>query len=174
LSGSATLVPVIIEKLLIFIIINYRYPGKIPVVNSSSAAAHVSASDISRQNRLFTCPSCNKSYGQQNTLNRHMLIHAAVKPHQCSLCARSFTEKTVLNKHMLTHAAGNPHQCSVCDKSFTSARELKVHRSIVHSVEKLYKCTQCDQQSIDQNSCYFASQSSLKRHKLRAHSSAPP
>mgnify|MGYP002153748899 CR=1 FL=1 len=58
--------------------------------------------DLSRVDRTI-CPVCHKRFACLRSRNKHMFIHAGVKPFKCTSCGRCFRRKDHLKIHALTH-----------------------------------------------------------------------
>ncbi|GBO29059.1 hypothetical protein AVEN_122502-1 [Araneus ventricosus] len=73
--------------------------------------------------KLFTCEICQKSFGRNGHLNRHMRIHASEIEEKenylkCDICDKTFGRKDNLKDHMKTHSKENDFKCDICDRSF--------------------------------------------------------
>lgn len=55
----------------------------------------------------FPCPYCEKIFGQNVILVRHIRRHTGEKPFKCSICQASFTRKSSLVSHRLSKHAGD-------------------------------------------------------------------
>ncbi|NXW68819.1 OVOL2 factor, partial [Hirundo rustica] len=102
---------------------------------------------------LFSCPVCQKSFGFQRMLNRHLKCHSEVKRHRCPYCGKGFNDTFDLKRHVRTHTGARPYKCSLCDKAFTQRCSLESHLRKIHGVAqrygykerraKLYVCEEC-------------------------------
>uniref|UniRef100_A0A6P7FQ74 Protein krueppel-like isoform X2 n=1 Tax=Diabrotica virgifera virgifera TaxID=50390 RepID=A0A6P7FQ74_DIAVI len=51
----------------------------------------------------FACRICNKTFGLQRLLNRHMKCHSDVKRYLCTFCGKGFNDTFDLKRHTRTH-----------------------------------------------------------------------
>ncbi|XP_044748211.1 transcriptional regulator ovo-like isoform X2 [Coccinella septempunctata] len=101
----------------------------------------------------FCCRVCNKTFGLQRLLNRHMKCHSDVKRYLCTFCGKGFNDTFDLKRHTRTHTGVRPYKCSLCEKSFTQRCSLESHCLKVHGVQhqyaykerrtKVYVCEEC-------------------------------
>ncbi|XP_050507729.1 transcriptional regulator ovo-like isoform X1 [Diabrotica virgifera virgifera] len=101
----------------------------------------------------FACRICNKTFGLQRLLNRHMKCHSDVKRYLCTFCGKGFNDTFDLKRHTRTHTGVRPYKCSLCEKSFTQRCSLESHCLKVHGVQhqyaykerrtKVYVCEEC-------------------------------
>lgn len=105
--------------------------------------------------KKFRCPTCNKGFIRNYTLQCHMLIHTGKKDHKCETCGKAFTLAKHLQRHRLTHTGERPYKCHLCGKAFSQQGSLQAH-SRTHTGIKPYKCEICGRA--------FALQSPLLSH----------
>uniref|UniRef100_A0A8C2WSV2 C2H2-type domain-containing protein n=1 Tax=Cyclopterus lumpus TaxID=8103 RepID=A0A8C2WSV2_CYCLU len=55
----------------------------------------------------FQCSVCDKRFGLNKTLKRHMTVHTGEKPFQCSLCEKRYGFNNALKRHMAVHTDSN-------------------------------------------------------------------
>lgn len=67
-------------------------------------------------NSCNQCTICNKRFSKVAHLNRHIKIHAAIKPYICELCNKGFARAEQLMNHMNAHSGIKPHVCKICSK----------------------------------------------------------
>ncbi|XP_058065514.1 protein krueppel [Anopheles bellator] len=134
-----------------------------PSTPSSSAAGTAGVRDPSRD-KVFTCKTCNRSFGYKHVLQNHERTHTGEKPFKCPECNKRFTRDHHLKTHMRLHTGEKPYSCTHCDRQFVQVANLRRHLR-VHTGEKPYECEMCEQKFSDSNQ--------LKAHML-SHSGQKP
>ncbi|XP_033465402.2 uncharacterized protein LOC117245905 [Epinephelus lanceolatus] len=124
----------------------------------------VPVSDITADEKRFSCSECGKRFGRNGDLNRHMRSHTGEKPFSCSECGKRFSQSGTLRVHMRSHTGEKPFSCSECGKRFSQSGVLRVHvRS--HTGEKPFSCSECGKR--------FSRNYHLNRH-MRSHTGEKP
>ena len=100
--------------------------------------------------RGFECDHCGRKFYDYRYYKSHMRTHLGEKPYSCHICNRSFGIENVLKKHMLIHNEQNQqpsqaqqYRCSLCPSTFSSTQELKEHTQ-THASQRLHKCHYCN------------------------------
>ncbi|XP_054719584.1 zinc finger protein 37-like [Uloborus diversus] len=112
----------------------------------------------------FPCNHCGKVFGDNRSLQRHMLIHIGLRPYRCPVCGKAFMLNGDLTRHIRIHSGERPYACDVCGRRFTLKGNLMQHFR-THTPEKQYACTICEKN--------YAQKDSLHRH-IRAHFGEKP
>ena len=118
------------------------------------------------EERQFKCPTCDKSFNSNCSLQDHILIHTGEKPHKCSVCKYAFRLKGSLNVHMRIHTGEKPYKCEQCEQAFVQRAHLHRHVRVHHSggnqdknSHKVHKCDKCNAK--------YEYPSELRRHKVK-------
>ncbi|XP_075038683.1 zinc finger and BTB domain-containing protein 41 [Mixophyes fleayi] len=111
----------------------------------------------------FECDICNLRYSTKSNLTVHRKRHNSEteiprKEHKCPFCSKLHASRKTLVKHVKRFHAENAQEfltikriksegwkCDICNKSFTRRPHLEEHM-ILHSQDKPFKCTYCDEQ----------------------------
>lgn len=101
-------------------------------------------------NRVFTCQTCNRSFGYKHVLQNHERTHTGEKPFECKVCHKRFTRDHHLKTHMRLHTGEKPYSCTQCDRQFVQVANLRRHLR-VHTGEKPYLCEICNNRFSDSN-----------------------
>lgn len=94
------------------------------------------------KDKVFTCQTCNRSFGYKHVLQNHERTHTGEKPFECKVCNKRFTRDHHLKTHMRLHTGEKPYSCTHCDRQFVQVANLRRHLR-VHTGERPYKCDAC-------------------------------
>ena len=109
-----------------------------------------SSSDYTGKDKVFTCKTCNRSFGYKHVLQNHERTHTGEKPFECKVCHKRFTRDHHLKTHMRLHTGEKPYSCTHCDRQFVQVANLRRHLR-VHTGERPYKCEVCTSTFSDSN-----------------------
>ncbi|GAB0092596.1 hypothetical protein DMENIID0001_076030 [Sergentomyia squamirostris] len=110
---------------------------------------------------IYECNQCSKPIKGLFRLRLHMSVH--LQSLTCHICDKMFENTNTYQNHMLQHV-GNKKQkfgCDQCGECFKGKYHLDRHINSVHTMEKLYVCSQCPMS-------YFR-KDSLKKHLANKH-----
>ena len=141
---------------------------------------------IHSNQRSFKCDLCGKDFVQKSNFKKHLKVHATqekkneksqesisfevltkagkklaiapVKMIKCDLCEFQTDSQVKLKSHRLIHQDSDIFQCYECSANFASEKNLDIHISRCHSLEKSFQCSNCSKS--------FSTQEYLKKHFL--------
>lgn len=116
------------------------------------------------KDRPHKCNVCDKTYIEAQTLKIHMRKHTGVRPYVCHQCGRQFYSSSHLlsHKHSAHSDTREYHQCDICAATLSTVGNLRVHKKVVHAVERPFTCEICGKS--------FKTQKSLEQVHAKVHS----
>ena len=102
----------------------------------------VKAAANQRENDIYTCQYCTKTFQKMHNLKIHVKLHTTARPFDCVVCKRTFKTKRCLKSHMICHADVKPYSCTICEKRFGSKKNLSTH-TLIHTGVKRHVCKIC-------------------------------
>ena len=94
------------------------------------------------EKRRFKCGylGCDKSYKKKSHLVAHFIEHTGVSKFGCTypecIGKRYFRDKTMLDRHIrIKHTLEKPFKCDNCERQFRRKDELRQHRKRIHFIE---------------------------------------
>ena len=153
--------------------------------------SEVPSYEKNKQQKLFNCSYCDKSYTAHHHWKIHEKMHTEGLPYSCKncdftsrtrqslkihelakhdnrekqfscrFCPKLFLKFKSVKPHEKTHSGIRPYPCSYCEKRFTQLHRVKEHERI-HTGEKPFSCKSCDYKS--------RAASTLRIHKILKHS----
>lgn len=120
------------------------------------------------KDRPHKCNVCDKTYIEAQTLKIHMRKHTGIRPYVCHQCGRQFYSSSHLLSHKHSaHSDGREyHKCDICDATLSTVGNLRVHKKVVHAVERPFTCEICGKS--------FKTQKSLEQVHAKVHSQDYP
>ena len=93
----------------------------------------------------FSCPTCNKTFGYEQNLRRHIISKGHQFPKtqtneiragytECPVCAK---QVVILDWHMKIHHGSKQLTCGKCNKKFERKDALRRHESLVHHMHDI-------------------------------------
>lgn len=138
--------------------------GRKTVPSSSERKTVVYNEKAAKEDRLFMCDLCDKTFNRPGNYKRHRMIHIVNteenQRYKCEVCNRPFLQRCDLKRHMQVHSGKEPFRCEVCDKGYIRRSDLVVHMRF-HNKERLFKCDSCDKM--------FHQSGDLRRHVRLVH-----
>ncbi|PSN50470.1 hypothetical protein C0J52_10708 [Blattella germanica] len=144
---------------------------QIPILECDQRLEQINYNYLSRtiksrvkNNRIFCCDICNKSFARKDSLNGHIRTHENIRPYACIVCGKAFPAKSRLTQHLRIHSTDRPFSCQVCGKAFALKGDYNRHLN-VHTGYRPFSCDLCNKA--------FPEKSSLRRH-MRTHTGDRP
>nr|XP_033790715.1 oocyte zinc finger protein XlCOF6-like [Geotrypetes seraphini] len=136
-----------------------------------------------KHSKELFCHICYRKCSSKMALQRHMGVHAGIKPYQCQHCDYKTRLKASLIQHVRIHTGEKPFKCEICSYASIDASSLRRHFR-THTRERPYKCQLCSYNCIQKKSldlhvrrhhtgevfsCSFCSYSSPDKQLLQKH-----
>lgn len=116
------------------------------------------------KDRSHKCDICGKSYIEAQTLKIHLRKHSGDRPYVCDHCGLQFYSSS----HLLSHRNSahsdtrQIHKCDICDATLSTLGNLRVHKKVVHAIDRPFTCEVCGKS--------FKTQKSLEQVHAKVHS----
>ena len=103
------------------------------------------------ENQLFKCVTCDESFSQKYTLDKHFEnIHEVKILLKCEFCSEAFSEGKQMQNHVSSvHVEKKLFQCIYCEKSFAEKNHLKTHVLTTHEGKESFKCMICNDEFVN-------------------------
>ena len=126
--------------------------------NSKNLKTHIRSAHPSHS-LVEICEICQKKFSNGSHLNRHFgECHSESPVYACSFCNYKTKDRGNLNKHVVVHSVEKPFKCEECQFETRRPKEMKTHKCSI----KTFLCELCNKKSKTANG--------LRVHKKRAHS----
>uniref|UniRef100_A0A1B0DQD3 Uncharacterized protein n=1 Tax=Phlebotomus papatasi TaxID=29031 RepID=A0A1B0DQD3_PHLPP len=87
----------------------------------------------SHDEKLWCCELCSYKTNKLKHLTRHVkIVHEKVRDFHCPYCQRAFGYQYYLKKHVMTHTGEKPFECRECGMKFIQFKQLKAHHVKMH------------------------------------------
>lgn len=110
--------------------------------NSSEVLTNNEEEEVDVGEDFYNCPTCNKRFPSNLSLQEHQNLHEIDRPFKCLVCGKGFAKKKYLTQHQQIHNE-RPYQCDLCSNSFKTEQSLLSHRK-THDTHRKYHCSLCD------------------------------
>lgn len=90
---------------------------------------------------FYNCPTCNKRFPSNSSLQEHQKLHEFDRPFKCLVCGKGFAKKKYLTQHQQIHNE-RPYPCDFCSNSFKTEQSLLSHHK-THDAHHKYHCSVC-------------------------------
>lgn len=126
--------------------------------NSKNLKKHIKAAHPTHL-LVEICDICQKRFSNGSHLNRHFdECHSESPVYSCSFCDYKTKDMGNLKKHVVVHSVEKPFKCDECQFETRRPKEMKIHNCSI----KTFPCDLCNKKSKSANG--------LRAHKKRAHS----
>ncbi|XP_053673539.1 zinc finger protein 845-like [Anopheles nili] len=90
---------------------------------------HLQAHEEGHKNELFVCDECGRQFTHRKTWQNHVKRHSAVRTeeYKCKYCNKVFGNNPRLERHIRLHTGERPYGCKYCVKRFYDRHQLQCH-----------------------------------------------
>ncbi|XP_028909835.1 zinc finger and BTB domain-containing protein 17-like isoform X2 [Ornithorhynchus anatinus] len=107
----------------------------------------------------FHCHHCDYKTRLKASLIQHMRVHTGEKPFKCEVCPYASIDASSLRRHFRTHTRERPNKCQLCSYSCIQKKSLDLHVRRHHTGEA-FSCSFC---------CYSSPDKQLLRKHTKKH-----
>lgn len=105
--------------------------------------------------RLYSCPTCDKTFGKRSDFIHHTDSHTKNNSFACDICKKTYRLKNSLQTHMLIHSQVKNFMCEDCGKSFYTTSKLNLHKQVHENLT--FQCDKCEK--------VFYTRNNFSKHK---------
>ncbi|XP_043224385.1 zinc finger protein 135-like isoform X2 [Amphibalanus amphitrite] len=80
--------------------------------------------------QLFGCQYCGKEFTRSDKKVRHERSHTGERPYSCEYCGKAFSRRDKCTKHERTHTRCQPLECHSCGEMLSTTSEYTSHRRL--------------------------------------------
>ncbi|XP_060596467.1 zinc finger protein 324A-like isoform X1 [Ruditapes philippinarum] len=84
------------------------------------------------EERLHSCPNCEKKFATNADLARHLRTETKAKQFECDICRLKLSEKSNLQEHLHSHEAVANISCKYCKRVYRHRSSLSRHLKKKH------------------------------------------
>ncbi|XP_037092568.1 zinc finger protein 768-like isoform X2 [Pollicipes pollicipes] len=110
------------------------------MARSITATAPAMAQKIAE--RAYVCVSCDKAFGCEAFLTRHVEAQKCGQMFSCQYCAKEFTRSDKKVRHERSHTGERPFSCEFCGKTFSRRDKCTKHER-THTRCRPFECHSC-------------------------------
>ncbi|XP_037069169.1 myc-associated zinc finger protein-like isoform X2 [Pollicipes pollicipes] len=155
-------------------------PAASKVPRSITASSPAMAQKIAE--RAYVCAGCDKAFGCEAFLTRHVTAQHCGRMFSCQYCGKEFSRSDKKVRHERSHTGERPFSCGFCGKAF-SRRDKCTYHEKSHTRHRPFECQRCGEvmfsagaYATHRQSCSDEVQGtgSLWHAQMRPASAAPP
>ncbi|XP_063544131.1 zinc finger and SCAN domain-containing protein 12-like isoform X12 [Cydia strobilella] len=86
--------------------------------------------------KVVKCTACDKTFVNYKVMQEHYkCCHLMIKDIKCNVCQKAFGRESSLTRHMMIHNGDRRHKCDYCGMAFVQKISLKTHLYSKHGIE---------------------------------------
>lgn len=110
----------------------------------TGAELNVHVRTIHKNEKLYQCNQCPRTYLYLQSLKVHLTSHSDVRQFVCELCSASYKTRAALFNHKKQHLFPNKEYiCKECGNIYNTKIDYEKHINEMHSSDKKFCCMDC-------------------------------